>query len=196
MTLQHRDPYKPRIPQLGSEEMRSVLTAKKLMELPLEAALGDVPDTNRHCLYLYIGAENFIYGEIGDNNGVMSASVSHLYVSRQLRGQGLGARLMKSFVAEAKSFGAIGLWSDNVSNMALGLRAKIFGEAALEFYDEDDEDRMFLPMTLEQAVATNNRINTIWQYRDAQNDEEWIGDIGVFIDLQAVDTSTWERPII
>ncbi len=178
------------IPDLKAQEIRGSLTARKLTEQPMSGAIGVSITMKSKNLDLALGRSNYIAGDITELHGTTIAFIHQIYVSRLLRGKGVGERLLKGFVAEAKQQGAEELWSDNISNAALHLRKRVFGSAALQFYDSDMPEHGFLPMTYEQALDTNIRIlSTI----DPQDGEPSCGDIGAYVDLREVDTSEWPR---
>lgn len=181
----------PNIPQVRGLEARSALTAKKLLREPLYGAIGSSPNIGESYLDLAIGVENYICGDLKEQHDKKIVTINQLYVSRLLRGKGIGERLMRCFVAEAKHQGAQELWSDNVSNMALGLRARIFGADAMTFYDSDHPEFGFLPISLEQAMDTNDRMIDAW---NSDEDEIPPGDIGAYVNLDLIDTSDWLRP--
>lgn len=178
------------IPDLNAQKIRGSLTASKLTELPLSGVIGTSITMKSKNLDLFLGGNSYIAGDITELHGITIALIHQIYVSRLLRGRGVGKKLFKGFVAEAKHQGAEELWSDNISNMALGLRKRVFGSAALQFYDSDNPTLGFLPMTYEQAISTNNRVlSTI----DPTDGEPICGDIGAYVNLRQVDTSEWPR---
>jgi GNAT superfamily N-acetyltransferase len=182
--------YSNRIPVSEIQKTRGSLTARKLMEYPITGTIDTSVALKSHFIDLGLGSDNYISGDITQLHGATVALIHQMYVSRLLRGKGLGERLLRTFVAEAKDRGAEELWSDNISNMALRLRARIFGTAALHFYDSDNTERGFLPMTYQQAVETNDRVLSTM---DPDNGEPICGDIGAYVDLRNVDTSRWPR---
>lgn len=76
--------------------------------------------------------------------------------------------------------------------MALGLRAKVFGAANLVFYDGDYSQHGFLPIGIEQVLQCDNRMDDAYAGRPV--DENTQGYLGVYVNLEQIDTSGWELP--
>lgn len=98
-------------------------------------------------------------------------------VNEKIQKGGIGTRLLKSFVAEGKDYGATELYGHITSDSALKTRARVFGAENLEFYNHNTKEK--LPIGFEQALASteNGRV-----------------DYDVRVDLSKVDTSNWEIP--
>jgi GNAT superfamily N-acetyltransferase len=178
------------IPDVRAPQIHGALTANKLMKQRISGVIGRSITMKDQCLDLSLGCNNYIAGDITELEGKTVALIHQIYVSRLLREKGIGERLLKTFVSEAKVHGAEELWSDNVSNMALSLRARTFGIAALQFYDSDNPELGFLPMTYDQARSVNDLILSTLNSDDG---EPVCGDIGVYVNLRDVDTSQWPR---
>ncbi len=192
-----RRSYKSQIPK-SERTHRDAIVARKLMASPI---LGDTycirsePGAgNQRIISLCIGypEQNYLEGGMYEHSGLLSAAyITRFAISSNLRGIGLGRRMLKAFVAEVKSLGAEELWSDEVSNDALRLRARIFGASALTFYDSDFPDsEAKLPLTFEQALACNDRVEETWKNLTPNKDPQ--SHLGVYVDLRPVDTTGWE----
>ena len=140
-------------------------------------------------LALGLGTRSQINGRIYPMGDRVASSIDCFDVSKRMQRRGLGERLLKAYIAESKANGAQDLWSDQVSSQALGLRAKVLGVENMHFFDSDapDAQRDFLPLSLEQAMLSNARIDEPYN-RDPQ------GHIGVYVNLEQIDTSDWEAP--
>jgi hypothetical protein len=170
----------------------SKLVASKLLTAPIFGALENIPNgVDLRFLTLAIGHTNMISGCLDVREGRQVGYVNHFNVANGLQGYGIGKRLFKAFVAECKDIGAEELWSYSVSEKALLLRRQLFGDAGLHFYDDEHEEAGILPMTFEQAVSTDRRIDEIYTANPERQD---LGYIGLFLDLTQVDTTGWERP--
>lgn len=169
------------------------LVASRLLKAPITGALDAIPvDPNTKFLTLVLGSANSIAGRVQTTDGRHRAYIDDFRVANGLQRYGIGTRLFKAFVAECKDIGVKELYSYEVSDKALGLRTRLFGEQTLRFYDDDYSEEVILPMTLEQALATNRRIAELDAIRpDRENPS---GNIGVFMDLTTIDISGWERP--
>lgn len=185
--------YKPTIAEIHGPEFRGSLTAKKLLSEPMQGSTGVFAGTHERYFDMSLGESSYVVGNLRKMGGKQIVSIDHLYVARMLRGKGLGERLLKNFIAEAKTYGAQELWSDSVSNMALGLRAKVLGETAMTFYDSESPELGFLPITFDQARATNDRTYDAW-LRSGKSKEELPSNLGVYVNLNNIDTTGWERP--
>lgn len=182
------------IPKSDKLERRQAIVARWLREKgTLRAALNIIPGyEEQQYLIIGLGTVSTLSGRIVNSGNITSAHIDYIQVSRNLRGYGIGSRLLKAFTAECKDRGATTLWSHGVSNDALNLRRKVFGDEALKFYDDRYGDRSFLPMTIEQAIGTNQRIDALDDDNADRPDPH--GHIGVCVDLQMIDTSMWEKP--
>lgn len=78
-----------------------------------------------------------------------------------------------------------------MSNQALLLRQKVFGEDNLHFYDENSPELGFLPIDPAQVMLSNDRIDAIDVIDPERPDPQ--GHFGVHVDLDAVDMTGWER---
>lgn len=119
---------------------------------------------------------------IGGNINYLDENKAQLYidmfqVNEKIQKGGVGTRLLKSFVAEGKDYGATELYGHITSDSALKTRARVFGLENLEFYNHNTKER--LPIDFEQALASA---------KDGRVDYD------VRIDLSKVDTSDWEMP--
>ena len=183
---------KPNIPQ-RSFEHRAKLVAQELKRAPLVGHLysyGELSDDRD--LILAIGNAAEIEGTIARRSEKLVAHIDRFNVASGLQRQGIGERLLRAFTAEAKQLGVVQLWSDSITPMALRLRAKVFGEANLHFYDGDHIEKGFFPITVEQAIQCDDRL---LEAEATRGEESQLGYIGVFVDLDVIDTSTWELPL-
>jgi GNAT superfamily N-acetyltransferase len=98
-------------------------------------------------------------------------------VNEKIQKGGVGTRLLKSFVAEGKDYGATELYGHITSDSALKTRARVFGKENLEFYNHYTKEK--LTITFEEALASA---------------EDGRVDYDVRVDLGKVDTSEWEVP--
>lgn len=166
------------------------IVADALLRGPMFGAIDSDEVYDEKLLAFSLGSCSNINGRIYPQDGRTIASVDCFYVSKRLCRHGLGERLLKAFIVASIKNGAEELWSDAVSNQALGLRAKVFGEQALQFYDGETLEDGMLPITLEQARLTNARIDQL----DDQNPDRSYPQphIGVYVDLRSIDTTGWE----
>ena len=139
-----------------------------------------------------VGSKSQINGRLFDFGDSTAASIECFNVFHKLQGHGIGERLFKGYLAACRDNDATGLWSDSVSNMAIGLRAKILGAEALHFYDNEYPDRGFLPYTIDQARATNSRIDELDRVDSERPAPQ--GHIGIYVDLTILDMAGWEAP--
>jgi predicted GNAT family acetyltransferase len=162
------------------------------MQQPVLCLTGEIYGQNERYLDMYLGENSYIVGDLKELGGQQVAIINHFKVSRLLRGNGIGEKLFKSFVAEAVARGATSLWSESVSNMALGVRAKVLGATAMTFYDSSAPEQGFLPITYAQARATNERVLEAW-LNGTENDDK-PDNLGVYVDLTQIDVHDWPRP--
>lgn len=181
------------IPNSTIADYRANLAAKILLERPIIGGLDTIPGLDSRPLALAVSSENSICGFLYDNVDKTAAVITHFRVVINMRNKGIGQRLFRAFVAEAKSLGSQELWSDAVSIMALRLRAKVLGESSLKFFDSSNADKGFLPINLDQAIAINERIDRLdITDPDRRKPQD---HIGVYVDLTTIDTTDWERPV-
>lgn len=186
--------YETSIPKSDKLERRQAIVAKWLREKgTLRGALYIIPGyEEEQYLSIGLGSVSTLSGRIVNSGNISSAFIDYFEVSRNIRGYGIGSRLLKAFTAECKDRGATTLRSHGVSSDALSLRRKVFGDEALAFYDGQYGDHRFLPMTIEQAIDTNRRIDALDDDNPDRPDPQ--GHIGICVDLQKIDTSMWEKP--
>jgi GNAT superfamily N-acetyltransferase len=180
------------IPNPYNRASTTKIVADALLRAPLIGALDNDPVHHDTILAFYLGSNSNINGRIYLQDDRTVASIDYFCVSKQLCRRGLGERLLKAFIATSKEIGATELWSESVSNPALGLRARVLGSRVLQFYDGTSLDEGMLPMTLDQARLSNDRID----YLNTLNPDRSypIPHVGVYVDLQAINTSNWETP--
>ena len=181
------------IPESRKLPYSTEIVAKWLLRAPIVGALDIILGFDEKFLVLGLGSRSQINGRIYPMGDRVASSIDCFDVSKRMQRRGLGERLLKAYIAESKANGAQDLWSDQVSSQALGLRAKVLGVENLHFFDSDasETQRDFLPISLEQAMLSNARIDLLDSepyYRDAQ------GHIGVYVNLEQIDTSDWEAP--
>ncbi len=180
------------IPVSAKSSYRHEIVAKWLLRAPIVGALDTIEMFDEKFLALGLGTSSQINGRLYSMSERTVSSIDFFDVSRRLQRQGLGERLLKAYCVEARANGARDLWSDSVSSQALGLRAKVFGLENLHFYDNEYPQYGFLPLSLDQAFATNTRINqldTIDPDRRAPQSH-----IGVYVNLEQIDMHDWEQP--
>jgi len=132
---------------------------------------------------------------IGEYGGFISAKYprrfapAKLWVRRNHRGRGYGEKLMQETVATGVALGVDRLVGHVESEHALRIRAKLFGESALHFYDDGVsiaggmtvEAEAELPITYEQAIQSLQRAS---EYEDPEDRK--IG-FNVEVDLKNTD---------
>ncbi len=145
-------------------------------------------------LTLGLGHNSTLSGRIYETPVGPWAAIDYFEVGRHLRGHGIGERLLKAFVVESRNIGATVLWSNGVSNSALALRRKVFGDDLLEFYDCQSSEYGFLPISVGQAIQINDRIDALDAVDDNRPNPQ--GHIGVCVNLERLNTAGWEGPRI
>jgi len=184
--------YKPDIPK-RTYEHRARLVASELLRAPLIGNLYSIPEfTDDKELVLFLG-KSFIEGSLRKLGGKEIAHIDNFRVPTGLHGKGIGERLLKAFTAEAKQMGCQELWSSEVASRAVGLRAKVFGPDNLVFYDGDYPEQGFLPIDVAQALSLNDRMDKVYAATPPADGTRQ-GYIGIYVNLDQVDTSTWELP--
>jgi len=139
------------------------------------------------------------YDESGDYVGGLDAAVTQkddrleaklMTIDANPPERGTGSKLMKALVVELKARKVTDLWSDSLSEDALAMRLKVFGEELLHFYDPDHLEDGFLPMNIQQARSSRHRLDA-YTY---DNPDSLILGPGVYVDLSKVDSAEWHRP--
>lgn len=143
----------------------------------------------------------YLEGGTGEYGGFIASdepdriSPDRLWVRPDVRGRGLGEKLMRALLIEAQASG-VKIFSGHVeSQYALDIRARIFGKNAIKFFDDGDsgDPEIFhelyneLPITYEQAKQSLERSE---QYED-DSDYRSHG-FSVEIDMTAFNNQTHE----
>ena len=105
---------------------------------------------------------------------------------------GMGRKIMEAYVVALKQNGVDELWSCSISPEALGLRVKLFGAEALNFYDDSDPEHRLLPINLEQAIESNNRI----AYQEMAGEDSSQSYLGAYVDISKIDTTGWQQALV
>ncbi len=133
-----------------------------------------VPD-QQYGVVITLPHENFISGTLIDkNNSERQIYIDMFQVPDELQKQGIGTRLLKLLVAEAKYYDADTLGGHITGDSALKTTAKVFGKENLQFYNHVTGKK--LDQTYEQALKENP-------------------DVNIVVDLNKIDTSNWELPV-
>lgn len=114
------------------------------------------------------------------------AKVQWLRVPQELRGHGLGKRLVRALTASLVDHKATSLYSGIRNEASLKIYANVFREENLQFYEGQNEE---LPISFGQAMQSLQRAGL----NETDPDNRQVG-IGVSVDLRRVDTVGWERP--
>lgn len=175
------------IPTSTKAEYVKGIFMRHMLHAPVPAFLDVLCEFNE--TYIMLGFENHatIQGRLHYRAEKYVCSVEDFRVRESLRTQGIGKRLLQGLVIVAKDEGAEELWSDSVSNMALGVRLKLLGEDSLRFYDSDSPKPDFLPITINQATARNVYIDQ----HNENNPNSPLPHTGVWVDLSSLNTSDW-----
>lgn len=140
----------------------------------------------------------YVSGSIDNQNNNGGKLVFIKVEDENMRGQGLAGRMLRGFSVVMKAHGATIVHSQMILPEALKARAKVFNDEDIHFYDHFDkrarnQDGSYqeLPMSIAQALMSADRM------RAERPEEDWrrIQDLGAFVNLASVDTSTWEVPI-
>lgn len=137
-----------------------------------------------------------ISASIAEVNGKPKAMVEGFGVTNRDKGE--GTRLMQALIVSLKQRGVHELWSYSVSTDALRFRERFFGEAKLHFYDSDHPEKGFLPLTVDEVIATSERLDELRQpqaprvspIRPATTEHKF----GICVSLDEVDSSSWAEP--
>jgi hypothetical protein len=135
------------------------------------------------------------------------ASVGNLDVPVQLRGQGIGERLVRGFFALCAQTDTVAVESSIINPVALRIRERIFGEGLLHIYHEHIEDNeqneddeqitpcLELPITIKQASDSIDRATVMAELlEDIGVEVEFSVGMRVKVIMQEIDTNGWERP--
>ena len=121
-------------------------------------------------------------------NGEPKAAIEGVWAGTKKRGE--ATRLMQALILTLQQRGVHELWSYTLTSDALKFREKFFGEDALHFYDSQHPENGFLPLTVDQAIATAEQI----EKRNRQDRHAPSNKFGVVVDLDRVDSSGWTAP--
>jgi len=125
------------------------------------------------------------------------ASLELIQVAEELQGHGIGGRLLRTFFRHCAGIDGVEyVESGVISARAMRLCGKTVGEAALHFIEEIDGYEVELPLSSEQAVASLERIQKIWQASNEEEQDALDPGLKLRIYLAEVDTSAWELPIL
>jgi hypothetical protein len=122
-------------------------------------------------------------------NGEPKAMIKGIWAGTKRQGEATG--LMQALVVDLKHRGINELWSYTVSAEALKFRASFFGPEALHFYDFLHPEKGFLPLTVDEAIATAERVDELKGQNKLQ---ETASNFGLCVDLDQVDASSWTEP--
>ena len=106
--------------------------------------------------------------------------------------QGMGRKIMEAYVVALKQKGVDELWSSSISPEALGLRVKLFGAEALNFYDDGDPEHRLLPINLDQVVESNNRLASL----ELSGEVGAQSYLGAYVDISKIDTTGWQQAFL
>jgi predicted GNAT family acetyltransferase len=130
--------------------------------------------------------------ERSDNSRVYNPGF--LRINPKLRGHGLGKRLLQASIAYAVDRGATDFHALVVNEQSLSILKNLLGEDSLQYWDYD-------PKKADKPVRVQANFQEAYDYLDgAKPYESDLEDrsygIEVYADLQALDTTGWERPTI
>lgn len=120
------------------------------------------------------------------DDGVLVAEAGQLFVDPELRGHGIGERLVRAVAYKAKELGATLLSSFIVHEAALEIRRKVFGKENLSVVDAADPAG---PANFDEAMAFLAEAGK--NEADPENRQE---GVAINVDLSNIDMSDWERP--
>ncbi|HEY1645491.1 MAG TPA: hypothetical protein VGF75_03850 [Candidatus Saccharimonadales bacterium] len=162
---------------------------KKLQEIEESPVMAEWENSESVNLSLPYGC--VINGWLHDDT--MGVVLPELFVPEELRGHGLGMRLVKALTVLAKDNGAKLLDSSIVSPAGLRNREKVFGQDSLEFRGGHLGYISTLPLSVDQGLMTLNRIDER-RKRDGSHVDDGLG-LYVRVHLDKIDTTGWERPV-
>jgi GNAT superfamily N-acetyltransferase len=162
----------------------------------IEKATPTLKGRDSDSIKIILHEGNIVSGEIKRTAQGYSVFLEELRVlPENLRGHGIGGRLLRTFFRHCSDIGAEYVDSVLLSVPALRNRDRIFGETALHFIAKTDNGEVELPLSIEQACASLDRTDKIWE--SATEEELMTLDPGILVRvyLSDVDTSTWEAPV-
>ncbi len=131
-----------------------------------------------------------------DQNQEIVAGIDELYVAHQLRGHGIGERLLRSFTVAAKNADATCLSGDAVNPASLRMGERVFGADNVHIYDYDGP--VELPITVTQACQSIELAKGFYKALLSQSPDK-VPDVnhGFIVRnyLDQVDTKDWEKPM-
>lgn len=175
----------------GYHESNRVARARKLLSEPVLCYRYTPEDTPVNMLELFVG-QSYIKGRLAYKGRPHIVSADQFFVPNDLRGTKIGKHLLRAFIIEAKTAGATTFLGEEVSNDALWVLRKVLGDAAIQFYDSEEEQLGILPFRVEQAMQSNARIDSV---NEQLPDYDELPHLGVIVDLRSVDTTPWNIPI-
>lgn len=156
--------------------------------LTAEWPYDDLPETFLRVRLAKIGVfEAYV---APDHDGELTLSTAGFKVNKNVRGHGIGTRLMCGAFALAKSYGVTNTSASIVSPAALRIRQKIFGEQ-IKISDLYAGSPL-LPMSVSQAIQSLE-LSQEFERQHPYHDKE-LGFI-VRSSLAQLNTNGWEIPV-
>lgn len=136
--------------------------------------------------------EGSFWSYLSENSrGDTTAKVGWVRVPEELRGHGIGERLTRGLMSASMTLGATSMEGDVRNEASLVILQRVAGEDNLSFYSLENDGPEDQPLSAEQAMAALRAAS-----EHEQNPDEREFGVGMRIDLNKVDTSDWDQPII
>ena len=135
-----------------------------------------------------------VAGHFEEHLGDKVMVVDDIEVNPDLRGHGIGKRLLQSLATTARAGGAQSLYGSLRSEAALHNRLQTFGSDNVTIYEPRMEGGVYteepLPLSRDEAIASLRRVREAFAAGGSQNPT-----LEVKVDLANIDMTDWEYPI-